>query len=100
MKKPVRMIPVGYVMAELNGMMKAGKVPGYKSIHDVYADGIHLNNVGAYITACTFYATIFQEDPAGLPHDTYKVPDAELAKLIQQTVWRVVTAHPDSGVTR
>lgn len=98
MKKPVLMIPVGYVMAELNDMMKAGKVPGFKDIHDVYADGIHLNNVGSYITACTFYATLFKEDPAGLPSGGYQVNDAALAKLIHETVWRVVKGQPYSGV--
>lgn len=97
-KLELLLIPVGYVMAELNEMMKAGKVPGYKDIHGVYADGIHLNNVGSYITACTFYATIFKEEPSGLPSSSYQINDAALVKIIHETVWKVVSAHPYSGV--
>ncbi len=98
MKKPVLLIPVGYVMAELNRMMKAGEVPGYGDIHGVYADGIHLDNVGAYLTACTFYAAIFHENPEGLPSEVYGVTDKALAAVIEKTAWRVVAEHPFSGV--
>jgi hypothetical protein len=98
MKKPVLIIPVGYVMAELNTMMKAGKVPGYRDIHGVYADCIHLDNVGSYICACTFYATIFKESPKGLPADAFKIDNPKLVETIQETVWKVVSEHPLAGI--
>jgi len=62
-KKPVKIIPVGEVMYRLHLRMKAGKVPGYKHIADLYADGVHLNAEGKYLEAVTHYVAVFQEDP-------------------------------------
>ena len=109
MKKPVKLIPVGHVMELLGSKMRAGQVPGYKTPHDLYSDGVHVNNVGSYIVACTFYATIFKTNPVGLPigeyqanplmrDDRYAISD-ELARIIQETAWEVVATHPLTGVT-
>jgi len=107
--KPPRLIPAGHAMYLLNQKIKAGQVPGYSSIFDVYNDGIHLNNVGAYIAGCSFFATIYGQTPIGLPvpegyareagnmHHAALSPD--LARTIQETVWETVTAHPLTGVT-
>ena len=65
--KPVLMVPVGDVLLELHERMKAGRVPGFNDIAQVYVDGIHFNNVGSYVVGTTFYATLFQDDPRG--HD-------------------------------
>jgi hypothetical protein len=80
--------------------MKAGQVPGYKQIREVFADGIHLNNVGSYIVGCTFFATLYRENPKGLPGAPYKVTDPKLAEVIQETVWEVVSKHELAGVTK
>jgi len=100
MKKPVRIIPVGDVMNELHQMMKAGKVPGYTSIFQVYADGIHLNETGRFIIGCTFYATIFKDNPHDLSGVPYKITDARLAGIIQDTAWKIVQANQYSGVAK
>jgi len=104
--KPVRLIPVGHAMFLLNQKMKAGLVPGYADIRQVYTDGIHLNNVGSYIVGCTFFATLYEETPVGLPVDGYTPEhtgdaplDAKLARIIQETAWEVVATHPLTGVT-
>lgn len=99
---PIRMIPVGHVMYALNQQMKAGEVPGFDHITDVYLDKGHLNSVGSYIVATTFYATIFQVNPVGLPvppqyQEDQPISD-ELASIIQNTVWDVVTTVPLAGV--
>jgi hypothetical protein len=106
---PVHMIPVGDVLNELDLRMEAGQVPGYTDIVQVYADGIHFTNVGAYIVALTFYATMYQADPTGLPvpatylNNGYSgqaplpLPPA-LAASLQDAVWDVVNGHPYSGV--
>lgn len=97
--KPFLLVPVGHVMYELNQKMKRGEVPGYTNIFDLYADGIHLKGEGAYLVACTFYATVFRADPSGLPvPKQYGEVDAKLAALIQKTVWEVVSTHPLAGV--
>jgi hypothetical protein len=101
MKKPVRMIPAGHVLYALDQQFKAGKLPGYKgAIEDLYADGIHLNNKGSYVVACTFFATIFGEDPAGLPAAGYQVDDAAFVKLAHETIWEVVRGTELAGVGR
>ncbi|NQT85361.1 putative Ig domain-containing protein, partial [bacterium] len=109
MKNPVKLIPVGHVMELLHSKMRAGLVPGHASPYDMYADGIHLDNVGCYVVACTFYATIHKTSPVGLPVGEYQAGphfhgpstpiSAELAKVIQETVWEVVATHPLTGVS-
>lgn len=95
----VFMVPVGHVMYALNQQMKAGQLPGYTNIFQIYADGIHLNNIGSYLTACTYYATLYQESPVGLPVPSqYGTIDAALVTRIQETVWNVVQTETLSGV--
>ncbi len=98
MKKPVRMIPAGDIMNELHLRMKAGEVPGYHSIFQLYKDGIHLDEAGAYLVGCAFFSVLYGESPVGLPTEPYEVTDQKLAEIIQQTVWKIVSAHPLSGV--
>jgi hypothetical protein len=86
-------------MYELNQQMKAGRVPGFNHIKEIYADGIHLNNVGAYIVGCTYYATLYRENPKGLQLAPYKVEDAKLAGIIQEAVWKVVSTNELAGVS-
>ena len=103
MKNPVKLIPVGHVMELLYSKMRAGLVPGYSSPYETYVDGIHPDNVGCYIVACTFYATIFKTSPVGLPVGDYQAGphfhgpstliSEELAKVIQETVWEVVASR-------
>ncbi len=97
-KLTIRMVPVGHVMYEMNQRMKAGEVSGYKQIKEVFADGIHLNNVGSYVVGCTFFATLYKENPKGLPGEPYKVTDPKLAEVIQETVWKVVSTNELAGV--
>lgn len=90
--KPVRLIPVGDVMAELDRQMREGKVAGFPSIWQFYKDGIHMGPNGSYVVACTFFTTLTGTSPEGLPHELYGVEDANLARLIQSTAWKVVQA--------
>ena len=98
LKKPILMVPVGHVMYGLNQWMKAGKVPGYTDIKQLFADGIHLNNVGSYVVGCTFFATFYKQNPSGLPTEPYKVTDSKLAAAIQDLVWRIVRWDELAGV--
>ena len=100
--KPARLVPVGHAMHLLEQKAKAGLVPGVQSMWDFYDDGVHLNNVGSFVVATTFYATTQERSPVGLDSTPYaegKIKlTAELAKVIQQTVWEVVATHPMTGV--
>ncbi|MFW5864012.1 MAG: PEP-CTERM sorting domain-containing protein [bacterium] len=100
LKNPVKIVPVGEVMYELDKKMRAGKVPGFDSIYLFYKDGIHQNKYGSYLTAVTFYATIYKESPIGLPSEPYGDLAPAAVKTIQETVWEVVQAYPHSGVEK
>jgi hypothetical protein len=92
------LVPVGDVLYELNQRIKAGQVPGYTSITQVYADGIHFNDVGSYIVGSTFYTTLYKENPKGLTASPYKVNNPQLVSILNDAVWKVVSTHPLSGV--
>ncbi|MCX7005498.1 MAG: hypothetical protein NTV22_19830 [bacterium] len=96
--KPVRIVPCGDALYALNQKMKAGQVPGFTNIVQVYADGIHFNDTGAYVVACTYFATMYKESPIGLNASIYGINDTALARIIETTVWDVVRLHPYAGV--
>ncbi len=90
------MIPNGWVLAELDGRIRAGDIPGYHGIIDFWEDAVHLNKAGSYLVASTFFSVIYQEDPRGLPvPDDYGELDPLLVYHIQDAIWKVVTAMPD-----
>jgi hypothetical protein len=63
-------------------------VPGYRGvIEDLSADGIHMNNRGSYLVACTFYAIIFRKDPAGLPAKCYQLTNQRLVRIMHRSIW-------------
>ncbi|TAH01603.1 MAG: T9SS C-terminal target domain-containing protein, partial [Sphingobacteriales bacterium] len=69
-------------------------------IWQVYADAIHMNNIGSYILACTYYATLYKDSPVGIGVPSqYGAIDNALANSIQQTVWEVVSNHPFAGIS-
>ena len=68
-------------------------------------DTIHLNDLGAYLIALTHYAVLYQKDPTGLPHALLKAdgtpaiaPGPDTARLMQETVWEIVTQSARAGV--
>ncbi|HEX5810147.1 MAG TPA: DUF4886 domain-containing protein, partial [Anaerolineales bacterium] len=51
-------------------------------------DGSHPSKQGSYLAACVFYATIFQENPAGLTY--YADVSSEIAQTLQSIAARTV----------
>jgi hypothetical protein len=113
MDAPVYLIPAGQVLAAFVRAVQArGGVDGIAGPEDLFArtplgvqDTIHLNDKGAYLVALTHYAVLYQQDPQGLPHRLRRAdgtpaeaPGTEAARLMQQTVWQVVTALPLTGL--
>ncbi|MDX1950641.1 MAG: hypothetical protein SFY81_00570 [Verrucomicrobiota bacterium] len=94
LRKPLRIVPVGHVMAEMHREMRAGRVAGWTSIYQFYKDGIHLNEPGSYLVGCTFFATLFNESPVGLASEPYGKIAPELARKIQEVAWKVVGENP------
>jgi hypothetical protein len=62
-----------------------------------HRDGRHANPVGSYLTACVFYAVLFQRSPLGLPASFYFKNKMWLdltkdkAALLQKTAWETVS---------
>jgi hypothetical protein len=98
MKERIFLVPVGDTLLELERRIQAKEVPGLSSVLPLYADGIHFTNVGSFLVGSVFYATLFRDDPTGLPGAPYKVNDPMLVRALQETAWRVVSRHPMAGV--
>jgi hypothetical protein len=62
-------------------------------------DGYHPSLKGSYLTACTFYAHIFNESPYGLEY--FGGLDLETALFLQSIAWQVTSSEgqvPDATV--
>jgi len=99
----VVIVPAGHAFALLDLKIKAGEVPGIESIYELYSDGTHTNNLGSYLVAMTWYATLFHDNPQGLsigeyqgdPNQPYtRIFTEEQAKILQETAWQVAASHP------
>lgn len=103
---PVYVIPAGQVMARFARKIEAmGGIGDIERIDDLFRDTIHLNDLGAYLVALTHYAVIYGTSPEGLPHalalhtgEAATAPAPEVAAVMQQIVWEVVTGYPRTGV--
>ncbi len=106
--KPIYVIPGGQVMAAVSRAIEArGGVGPIRDRNDLFSDTIHFNDYGAYLMALTHYAVLYGRSPVGLPHGglikldgtVAQDPGAEAARLMQETVWEVVTRYAPTGVT-
>lgn len=97
----VRVIPVGHVLAALDGRIQAGGVPGFTSITQLYRDNVHLTgDVGRYVAGITTLAALFGRKPTETerPDGTYGKADAispALYRTIHDTVWEVLTSRKE-----
>ncbi len=109
----IHVIPVGQVFARfVRAVESAGGVDNLTGKEGLFRnaasgaiDPIHLNDLGTYLSALTHYAVLYQESPVGLPRQLRRAdgslavaPSAETARLMQETVWQVVTSYPKTGV--
>ncbi len=86
--------PVGEVFYRLDQKMKAGEVPGFTDISELYTDRIHLTGAGRFVAGTTFHATLYMADPTGLDPSSYSSNiDPEFAAIVQGIVWDVVSTH-------
>ncbi|OSQ51090.1 hypothetical protein [Marivita geojedonensis] len=110
---PIYVIPAGRVFAELVRRIEAGEgVDGITSREHFFArfedgslDAIHVNDLGSYLVALTHFAVLYQRSPVGLPAQLNRAdgtpaqaPSPLLARLMQQTVWDVVSQLPVTGI--
>ncbi len=106
--KPIYVIPAGQVMAAFVRKVEAADGIGpIKDRTDLFDDTIHFNHYGGYLVALTHYAVLYGRSPVGLPHQLTLAdgspaddPGPEAARLMQETVWEVVTTYPPTGVVQ
>ncbi len=111
--RPIHLIPAGQVLARfVRAVQAAGGVDAIVGPADLFGtdpagkpDPIHMGDLGNYLVALTHYAVLYHRSPLGLPHALTRAdgtpatgPGAEAARLMQDTVWNVVTALPRTGV--
>lgn len=98
---PVCLIPSGQALARLYDSIQVGALPGIAKIEDIFADRIHLNDIGKYFVACTHFAAIHQKSPEGLTRQTqvwwggdFTPPSPALATKMQSIAWQAVKDYP------
>lgn len=117
------MIPVGDVFLAIDKKMRSGAVPGLENIGQYYSNGHLRAGLPRYTLAATFYAVLFRDHPQRLKYQMYDdignfaagkfgyyvhQPDLgqkvditpERAKIVNDTIWEVVTHHPHTGVKK
>lgn len=105
--RPVWLIPAGQVMAKLVAEAETSPngIAELKTHRDLFSDDIHPNDLGIYLVALTHYAVIYGRTPVGLPNQLLRAdgtpatpPSPELARRMQEIVWDVVRAIPETGI--
>lgn len=112
---PIYVIPAGQVLARFARAVEArGGVGGVRSRDDLFflsdkgeRDTIHLSALGNYLVALTHYAVLYHRPPPTEPQhiqlvDGTPLPPVtpELARLMSEVVWSVVTRYPKTGVAQ
>lgn len=99
LRHPVRLIPIGSVLYELDQRMRAGKIPGFTRVEELYQDKVHLNETGNYVALETFCAVILGRNPQGLPRtDMFPTVTDAFSAVVQEAVWKIVSSKPETGV--
>lgn len=111
LSQPIKIIPAGEVLFELDKMIKADKLPGIKEIaardkklvpgldadtstkdgvNILYADAVHLNpiphkgdTVGIFVSGSTVFTVLSGENPVGMSGKAYGLDDQKDAALIK-----------------
>ena len=125
-QKRLALIPCGEVFYELDKKMRAGKVPGIENIGLFSRDGGHVRaGLPRYTLGATCFAVVFGKHPEALDwkiyndlenYKTEKLPvrgyvhqpdlgvlleiTPERAKIVNDTIWEVVTHHPYTGLAQ
>ncbi len=98
----IRMIPVGYVLDELDQRLQAGELAGYNGVAQWYRDDVHLNDMGRYVAGITSFATLYGQNPAGMTATSAYNGSSfsqEFYSVAHDAVWDVVTSmHDVTGV--
>lgn len=96
----VYIIPGNRMMARFYDDVQANLVPGITNVSQIFTDGVHLNDLGAYMVTIIHYACIFNANPVGLSNQllpSVSVP-SQFATYVQNMVWNLVNNYPRAGI--
>ncbi|MGJ5620187.1 hypothetical protein [Sulfitobacter sp. MF3-043] len=101
----ITLIPAGQAMARLYDEIAADRVPGISDIGALFADDIHLNDLGHYFVAMVQYASLTGESPQGLTNafndrwgKSFDAPGPVLARNLQRIAWDAVRGYDGAVV--
>ncbi len=100
-EKHVSVIPVGMVLATIYDAIIAGEMPGVDPAAGhkfFFADGLHLNPTGQYISALTHFACFYEMDPTNKVSSAGSGLTPEQAAKVQELTWKAIQAYPYSTI--
>lgn len=106
-KEVLFVVPAGQAVIAFREKIAAGQAAGLKSQQELFVDDLGHGSppLLVLVTYC-HYAVIYRRSPVGLPLPSVLSKtknaawDDALNRVLQETAWDAVTAHPQSGVRR
>jgi hypothetical protein len=104
----VGVIPGAAILAAVTEAIEKGELADIARVDDLFADTVHVNTLGFYPIALAHYATIFRDDPSGLPAvvtgesgEPVKLsPTPAAAARLQALVWQHLQRYPRAAISR
>jgi hypothetical protein len=93
----VRVLPGGGALAELTAALWDGKVPGVAAnapgarVRLLFADNVHMSDIGRYFIALVHYAVLFGRNPEGAAIPAPLPP--ETGRYMQTLAWQHVVSY-------
>lgn len=101
---PAQIVPTGQAMGALYDAIEAGQVSGLNTIRDVFADDIHLNDIGNWFIAAVQASVVAGVDIASAPIETfspwgaaYGGPDAAMAAAMDEVIDQTLSSYQGDG---
>lgn len=101
-------IPGGQALKALYEAVDNHEISDLSDFSDIFADDIHLSDIGAYFMSLVHYAAIHKTSPVGLPwrvsanpwnqNETVAGLTADMAADMQALAWSVVSTYPYAGI--
>jgi hypothetical protein len=98
----VQVVPGGLALINLKHAVEAGKVPGMTDFFAAnFDDDIHLSGAGRYFIGLVHFATLYRQNPVGLPlvglNDKLPNLTPEQTRAYQQVAWDTAAQFAQNG---
>jgi hypothetical protein len=98
----VQVVPGGLALINLKRAVEAGKVPGMTDFFAAnFDDDIHLSGAGRYFIGLVHFASLYRQNPVGLPlvglNNTLPRLTPEQTRAYQQVAWDTATQFAQSS---